>query len=937
MAVQFNIRISLVIHICLVAKLLAQELPPIQNYSPETYGGGNQNWSISQAKNRIVYFANNEGLIEYNGARWTLYDSPNQTILRSVQVIDDRIYTGAYMDFGYWMKNAGGVLLYHSISKHNRIDLLEDEEFWNIIEINEWVVFQSLKRIYIYKPADQSIRTIDSEHPITKIFKTENNAIYFQRLDKGIYQIKNGKDTLILSNPEVAKDEVIAIMEERNELTLLTKKSGFYTYAEDRLVRYDSWLDPYPNLEVYSATKLSDSRVAIGTIANGIIILDANLRQALEIKQENGLINNTILSLFEDQEKNLWIGSDNGISNIGLNAPILVYEDKNGTLGSIYATAIYDEKLFIGTNQGLFFKSIKSNSNRFTFVENTEGQVWSLLVDEKGLFISHHDGTFLFNHNELNKIADKTGTWTVAPIDERTLLQGSYDGLYKLTKLSGSWQAYKIKDFDISARYFVQNGNTVFVNHEYKGLFRLELDAAFKKVESITVDSTLKSPNSGLVRYQNHILFAGKRGIFKLQESTNTFHFDSLYSRAYQPEDYVSGRMTYIKENEELWVFTKQNMVKITSGNLSKTPKIHTIPLSLSRRGSVVEFENIILFENPSIYLIGTNSGYFILNNNKLSVDKEKVYISSISNGINPDHSVSNTYITLNEKGVFRNTENNLNINFFTPVFNNLFPSLYQYQLRGKYEEWSDWSDQTSIFYENIPPGDYTFNVRSKVGNDVSPNIASYSFKVLKPWYFRDFMIFIYILGVLLFSIFMHYNYRFYYKSQQKKIIGQKQKELELVKLKKEQELIKLRNDQLEKENKDKSNELAASTMGIIKKNELLTQIKHQLLEIGKNEALRPVIKIIDKNLNHKENWEMFKEAFEMVDGDFFKNLKDKHPNLSPNDLKLCAYLRLNLSSKEIAQLINISPKSVEVKRYRLRKKLALATNKNLTNYILNM
>lgn len=81
----------------------------------------------------------------------------------------------------------------------------------------------------------------------------------------------------------------------------------------------------------------------------------------------------------------------------------------------------------------------------------------------------------------------------------------------------------------------------------------------------------------------------------------------------------------------------------------------------------------------------------------------------------------------------------------------------------------------------------------------------------------------------------------------------------------------------------------------------------------------------------------MFKDAFEMADGQFFKNLKEKHENLSPNDLKLCAYLRLNLSSKEVSQLINISPKSVEVKRYRLRKKLGLDNNENLANYIISI
>ena len=81
----------------------------------------------------------------------------------------------------------------------------------------------------------------------------------------------------------------------------------------------------------------------------------------------------------------------------------------------------------------------------------------------------------------------------------------------------------------------------------------------------------------------------------------------------------------------------------------------------------------------------------------------------------------------------------------------------------------------------------------------------------------------------------------------------------------------------------------------------------------------------------------MFQEAFNNADKKFLKKIKSKHAELTPNDLRLCAYLRLNLSSKEIAPLLNISPRSVEVKRYRLRKKMNLPHDTNLTNYIIEI
>jgi len=84
---------------------LAQDLPPIVKYSSTVYGAGNQNWMISQDKNRFVYFANNDGLLECNGSTWTLNPSPNETIIRSVKVVGDKIYTGCYMNFGFWKEN----------------------------------------------------------------------------------------------------------------------------------------------------------------------------------------------------------------------------------------------------------------------------------------------------------------------------------------------------------------------------------------------------------------------------------------------------------------------------------------------------------------------------------------------------------------------------------------------------------------------------------------------------------------------------------------------------------------------------------------------------------------------------------------------------------------------------------------------------------------
>ncbi|WNH08675.1 helix-turn-helix transcriptional regulator [Thalassobellus suaedae] len=163
-------------------------------------------------------------------------------------------------------------------------------------------------------------------------------------------------------------------------------------------------------------------------------------------------------------------------------------------------------------------------------------------------------------------------------------------------------------------------------------------------------------------------------------------------------------------------------------------------------------------------------------------------------------------------------------------------------------------------------------------------------------------------------------------------------RDLELKELENKQQLMRFNNDNLRQDIENKNRELGISTMSLIKKNEFLNSIKKELKNADDTKnAIKHVIKIIDKNLNNTDDWHLFEEAFNNADKDFLKIIKAEHPSLTSNDLRLCAYLRLNLSSKEIAPLLNISSRSVEVKRYRLRKKMNLPHESSLTDYILEI
>jgi len=233
--------------------------------------------------------------------------------------------------------------------------------------------------------------------------------------------------------------------------------------------------------------------------------------------------------------------------------------------------------------------------------------------------------------------------------------------------------------------------------------------------------------------------------------------------------------------------------------------------------------------------------------------------------------------------------------------------------------------------------GEYTFKVRGQVGNKMSTNEDSFSFTILGPWYYSNWAMLFYILSIMVLAFIIHKLYKSYYKKQQALLIKENSKKLKQKKLKAQKKIIQITNEKLREEVESKNRELAISTMSIIKKNEFLNAIKDQLRESNDNPQVRAVIRTINRNINNADDWKFFEDAFNNADKDFLKKVKNLHPELTSNDLKLCAYLRLNLASKEIAPLLNISVRSVEVKRYRLRKKMQLPHESGLTDYILQL
>jgi len=146
--------------------------------------------------------------------------------------------------------------------------------------------------------------------------------------------------------------------------------------------------------------------------------------------------------------------------------------------------------------------------------------------------------------------------------------------------------------------------------------------------------------------------------------------------------------------------------------------------------------------------------------------------------------------------------------------------------------------------------------------------------------------------------------------------------------------------EKVQEELEFRNREITSSALYVAQKNEILSKLDEKLSELKDNarienkKEITQLKRLIKENIELDEDWNNFKLHFEKVHPRFFETLANKFPELSSNEQKICAYLRMNLSGKEIARLMNITPKSTQMSRYRLKKKFELGAEEDLLDFI---
>lgn len=933
--------------------------PFINNFSKGTYQAGNQNWSVTKDVRGIMYFGNSDGLLSFDGRYWNLHPMSNHLIVRAVAAdSQDKIYAGSFGEFGYWKYSSTGQLSYHSLINLVPKKDQPKDEIWKIFVDGRKVIFQSFSAIFIYE--NNQISILKNDHPFLFLFKVRQRY-FVEVISKGLFELR-GKQLYPLKNSNLLGNTgVLSVLPFKNNSILIgTAKNGLFIADSAGIKPWNTAASSFlKTFQINNGAIVLNHYYAYGTILNGIVVLDDAGNIVQQINKASGLQNNTILSVFTDPEQNLWAGLDNGIDYIEINSPLYFYLDKTGRFGTVYTSIIYKNKIYLGTNQGLFYSDWMDENSKtnqpfdFKLIPNSQGQVWDLSLIDGQLFCGHNSGTFLVEDNQIKKISEVNGGWTISKPTEfkdQVLVQGTYTGLVIYRKnLQGNWVfSYKVNGFGEPSRYVEtdQKGN-FWVSQAYKGLYKLKLNADLSALKTAkSYDQKNGLPNNyhiGIFNLEKQLVFATDEGFYIYDEISDRF---SKYTSLNRMLGSFAASNKIIKAAEKKYWFI--NHSKIALADLTQLGKISIDSTSFrALNGRMLQtYENISQIKT-SIYLISLDDGFVIYHAGSGKQTHPgflpEVLISKIESF---DQTKSNTKKST-VKTVFGYQENSLRISFALPYFQHA-KIRFQYQLEGLMDGWSDWSSQTQKEFENLPPGNYHFKVRSQINDQAITKTAQYRFKILSPWYKGVWAYCFYALFFLLLLWQLRRYYLHKLKTHQlliqQKLQQEKEEDLKQEAISNQQKMVQLRNEQLQTELAGKGRELTNSAMNIVYKNELLQKIREELAnlrdEAGKKlsaDHLKKIQKVIDEGITDERDWNLFENSFNETHENFFKKLKVGHPDLVPNDLKLCAYLRMNMNSKEIASLLNISLRGVEIRRYRLRKKLLLEHDQNLVEFLMSL
>lgn len=936
------------------------------NYEKRAYNAGTQNWKIRQDAQGRMYFANNEGVLVFDGSYWQLYPLPNKTIVRTLEFgADKNLYVGGQDEIGYFSPAKNGLLVFTSLK--NLIPKADQafSDIWDIASFGNDIFFRTHDRIFRY-----SNHKITVYHSRSWLFLgVYGDKLLAHDLQKGVLSFANHSWQPIIEKKDLPNGFYITSISKFNDTSSLvtTAKDGLFLLTGNKLTYFNLKGLRIDNHQHFSAAAaLNDGTYLAGTYINGIYQFDKNGNIIENIAKKEGLQNINIRSLYADANHNVWLGLDNGIDYIAYNNAVkhinpAIFKDGGG-----YATALYKNNLYFALSNGVY--QLPANGvGDLSYLKNNfkttgEGQTWNIAEVNGRLLAGKDDGLFEVLNDRLSPIYNSTGFWIFQSLKNNSgapiIAAGNYYGV-RLFENKGSGLADKgnVGKYYESARFMqVDEHNIIWTSHPYRGVYRLDPNTG--NVKTYTKEQGLPSTlNNFVFKVKRHIVIATEKGIYEYNAKTDRFAPSVQFKKIFGERG-----LRYLKDDAagNIWFVQGKSLGVVDySGN----PTIINIP-ELNNR-ILSGFENVYPVNANNVF-VGSENGFYHINyaRYKQNIHPLNVYIRKVKATADADSLLYGGYFAnvndnikqgANNTPSLKYTFSTLHFEYSSPIFEEQSNAEYTYLLEGFDKEWAGWSKKSEKDYTNLPAGNYTFKVKARNHQNNESAVEVYAFVINPPWYqtLWAYLFYLAFIAWVLYYVYTLQEKRHIIKQQKELLIQQQKNEEEQKQIaylhqleleRSEKEVVKLKNDKLQAEIEFKTSELASAALNLVQKKEFILKVKEELQQIQKSgremvetAEIKKILRLLAEENKVNEEWEQFSIHFDKVHSNFLTVIKDRYPSINQQELKLCAYLIMNLSSKEVAQLMAISVRGVEISRYRLRKKLQIPTEMNLFEFLFNI
>lgn len=963
--------------ITLIALLYVQQLaaqtPTLRNFTNEDYGGGTQNWAIDFLADGRVLFANNDGMLVADGARWNLYRVANYTNVHDAinDKTTNRTYVGAAEELGYFQGDTFSArLVYHSMVEKIPAHERPFADVWHVCINKDRVYFSTKEKVFIFND-DNYLAALKPNSEITDMNVVMGQV--FVATKGGTYKIDDQKLSPLPQSDILVGRYINSILLFNNSVLFVDEGGNLFVYDGHSTIPLN--LNTPALLmgnRVFSAA--TDGKyIALGTVEDGVVLLDTQSSQVFYFNMFSGLKNNTVLSLKFDDQNNLWLGLDNGIAYVMLDSPyrsLLVFSNNRGTG---YASLRHNNLLYLGTNQGLFYvpyplvpSPTPANPQP---VSGVKMQVWSVTEIDGVVLCGTNTGAYVINGNVAQQIQGLKGTWKMIPLKgyPDMVLAADYDGYAVLQRsATGYVMKNRVAGFDISTSGIEQDDDgAIMVSHWLKGIYRFYLSTDLMRVTSVQYfheGNGLPTDDSNIIsKIDDKVYVSSTGGVFyhydkaskQLVEDSIVSAIFNSFGQALRIVQTPSGDLWGYKANY-LALAHKQDNGKYQVDTLGYQNMINRLQTGLGHLGFLDSLHTIF----------NCDAGFYVVSHNRLNTkNSHKVMIKAITCVNEPD-----SFLYFRQPGDKEETievphqQNSLRILAALPEFREQNACTFSFFLEGYDRQWS--TPELTHFkdYTGLDKGTYTIHVRAHNSVTGQESETQLEIRILPAWYQTWWA---YIIYLVLLAVAVKMAMKFLEQLSQKKlkremaeyerqvreqenVLKAQQAQLALNQQVQEKEIMRVKAQQIEVELKHKSSELGDSTMNLVRKNdmlnaidqameELLTNVRHDEPKSTITKGISDIRRQIRQHMSDDDNWDKFQENFNIVYDNFMSNLMEQHPDLNKTDLRLCAYLRMGLSSKEMASLMNTSVRSIETARYRLRKKLQLDSGDNLVDYLLSI